>query len=39
MEVTELARSGDPLAGAAFASPAYRIPAMAVTASGRVLVA
>lgn len=34
-----LARSGDPFPGAAFAAPVYRIPALAVTGSGRVLAA
>lgn len=34
-----LARSGDPLPGSAFAAPVYRIPALAVTGSGRVLAA
>lgn len=34
-----LARSGDPFEGSAFAVPCYRIPALAVTASGRVLAA
>lgn len=39
MQVSVLARSGEPFEGAAFAAPCYRIPALAVTASGRVLAA
>lgn len=39
MEVTTLARGGDPLPGAAFEAPCYRIPALAVTGTGRVLAA
>ena len=39
MQMTTLARSGDPFAGSAFAAPVYRIPALAVTGSGRVLAA
>ena len=39
METTTLARAGDPFAGAAFSAPVYRIPALAVTATGRVLAA
>lgn len=38
-DVVELARAGAPFPGAAFAAPRYRIPALAVTASGRVLAA
>ncbi len=34
-----LASSGDPFPGSAFAAPVYRIPALAVTGSGRVLAA
>lgn len=39
MDLSVLARSGDPFEGSAFAEPCYRIPAVAVTASGRVLAA
>ncbi|HHU39601.1 MAG TPA: exo-alpha-sialidase [Propionibacterium sp.] len=39
MDATVLARSGDPFPGAAFDAPCHRIPALAVTASGRVLAA
>ncbi len=39
METTILARSGVPFEGSAFDAPVYRIPALAVTASGRVLAA
>lgn len=39
MEFSVLARSGDPSPGAAFAAPCYRIPALAVTGTGRVLAA
>ncbi|MDO4783890.1 MAG: sialidase family protein [Propionibacteriaceae bacterium] len=34
-----LARRGEPLPGSAFAAPCYRIPAMALTGSGRIVVA
>lgn len=34
-----LATTGEPLPGSAFASPCYRIPALAVTRTGRVLAA
>lgn len=34
-----LARSGEPLDGAAFDAPCYRIPALAVTGTGRLLAA
>ena len=39
MEVVRLARSGDPMPGSAFARPCYRIPALAVTATGRLVAA
>ncbi|MFN8200794.1 MAG: sialidase family protein [Nakamurella multipartita] len=39
MECVRLARSGDPLPGAASERPCYRIPALAVTGTGRVVVA
>lgn len=39
MQVSVLARSGEPFPGAAFEAPCHRIPALAVTASGRVLAA
>lgn len=39
METAVIARSGDPLDGSAFDSPCYRIPALTVTATGRVLLA
>ena len=39
MESVRLARSGAPLIDSAFAEPCCRIPAMTVTASGRVIVA
>ncbi|MDO5533132.1 MAG: sialidase family protein [Propionibacteriaceae bacterium] len=39
MDAVVLARSGDPFPGAAFGEPCYRIPALAVTPSGRVLAA
>ncbi|WP_425308522.1 sialidase family protein [Ammonicoccus fulvus] len=39
MDDVVLARTGDPFAGAAFAEPCYRIPALTVTTTGRVLVA
>lgn len=39
MEMTTLASSGVPFPGAAFAEPCYRIPALAVTGTGRVLAA
>ena len=35
--VVALARSGDPSPGAAFDRPCYRVPALAVTATGRVI--
>lgn len=38
-DVVVLARSGDPSPGSAFDAPCYRIPALAVTASGRLLAA
>ena len=38
MECIRLARSGDPLPGAASERPCYRIPALAVTGTGRVVV-
>lgn len=34
-----LAQTGEPLEGAAFEAPCYRIPAMAVTPTGRIIVA
>ena len=37
MEIVALARAGEPFPGAAFEAPCPRIPALAVTASGRVL--
>ena len=39
MHPVVLARSGDPFSGAAFDRPCYRIPALAVTPSGRLLAA
>ena len=39
METVVLARSGDPLEGAAFAQPCHRIPALTVTNTGRVILA
>lgn len=39
MSATTLARAGDPFPGSAFAAPIPRIPALAVTASGRVVAA
>lgn len=39
MDTVILARSGDPLEGAAFVTPCYRIPALTVTATGRVILA
>lgn len=39
MEVVELARAAEPFAGSAFEAPRYRIPALCVTASGRLLAA
>ena len=39
MEVVTLARAGDPLPGAAFEHPCYRIPALAVTPTGRLIAA
>lgn len=39
MEHVTIARSGDPLDGAAWATPCYRIPALTVTATGRVILA
>lgn len=39
MDLTVLARSGEPSPGAAFDTPTYRIPALAVAASGRVIAA
>ncbi|WP_052459937.1 sialidase family protein [Tessaracoccus massiliensis] len=37
--MTTLARTGEPLDGAAFDAPCYRIPALAVTPAGRVIAA
>lgn len=37
MERVTLARSGDPFPGAAYDQPCYRIPALAVTPSGRLV--
>lgn len=39
MDLITLARAGDPFPGSAFDAPCHRIPALAVTASGRVLAA
>ncbi len=39
MDAVVLARSGDHFPGSAFAAPCYRIPALAVTGTGRVLAA
>lgn len=39
MDITILARAGDPFPGSAFAKPCYRIPALTVTPSGRLLLA
>lgn len=39
VQMTTLAQRGTPLSGAAFASPCYRIPALAVTDSARIVVA
>lgn len=36
---TVIARAGQPFPGSAFANPLYRIPALTVTASGRILIA
>lgn len=39
MEAVRLARAGDPLPGAAFERPCYRIPALTVSRTGRVVAA
>lgn len=39
MFTTALASAGDPIAGGAFPDPCYRIPALAVSASGRLVAA
>ncbi len=39
MDALTLARAGDAFPGSAFAAPVYRIPALAVTGSGRVVAA
>ncbi|OFO45775.1 exo-alpha-sialidase [Corynebacterium sp. HMSC073D01] len=39
MRSLTIARAGDPFPGSAFASPIYRIPALCVTQSGRILLA
>ena len=39
MDTTILARTGDPLPGSAFDRPCYRIPALTVTRTGRLVAA
>ena len=39
MHITTIARAGHPFPGSAFETPLYRIPALTVTAPGRILVA
>ena len=39
MQIATIARSGEPFPGSAFDAPCFRIPALAVTGSGRVLAA